>query len=430
MFNIQKSILFVFLTYISSLSSIYAGQIVGYIDRIDNGVIHGWTCDTKVGRSTNVHFYSSDSNNKKRFIKSVKANQKSESAISKICGTRNVSHRFTHKLSSSEMKAFGGHKLYAYGISLSRNKNNSLSRSGNFTIPKAQVVKKVLFEDLNFRAGFDFKNTPIPAQSSRAGTTEAKIPKYLQSSKYFYEDPKWEVAQWYTNGMVKTSGSKSGNEYVWANSYKALKVDLKNNILTFAINSNNDYKGKYRSKNDPWVHLLISQTTSNKSDPIDQLDKLQFKMKARLAYEKEIIKKGHNKNIHAQQFLAYFTIQNLNKKSNGYGQYIWIGIPFHDSRYDFTKGALHVDKGTNSLIYNLSFSDLSKVSMKSKKWVNIDYDILPHVKKALQYGFSNNILKNKNISDYKIGYMNMGFETTGLFISTVQVKDFQLIQYK
>ncbi len=409
-------------------------NITGYVDKVSNGVAYGWACDSGVRKSINIHLYAAQSSGKKSMIAGAKANLKSEGAIAKRCGTKGVHHRFAFKFSSTHMKKFGGQKLFVYGISLSKGKNHALTKSGQFIIPHAALKNKSLIKDHPFKAGFNFKNTTIPAKAKSAGKTSVKIPRYLVSLNDFAKDPIWNVSEWFSNNKVSTKGRKSGDEYVWANGSKALKAHLKTNMLTFSINTNNDYKGKYRKASDPWAHLLIEQSISNpynvkdQTATIAQMQKLQLKIKTRLAYEKEIIKKGHNKSIHAQQFLLYFTVQNLNRKSKGFGQYIWIGVPFHDNRHKFSKGSIHIDKGTNSLIYNMDFNDLSKTSLQSKQWVNIDYDMLPHIRKALNYAFSKNILKSKSMNDYRIGGMNMGFETTGLFITTVQVKDFQLIQ--
>jgi hypothetical protein len=155
---------------------------------------------------------------------------------------------------------------------------------------------------------------------------------------------------------------------------------------------------------------------------------LNLKFNFQLIYAQHNTGPGYNSNRHAAQFVLFFTLQNLNRSSPGFGQYVWFGFPIYDSRDAFAKPSLHIDRDTQSLIYGIDTSRYFAASTHSGQKLSVSANILPDVKNALNYAFNNNILSSKNMADYKIGGMNTGFEVPGLSIVTTRIQGLKLEQ--
>ena len=142
-----------------------------------------------------------------------------------------------------------------------------------------------------------------------------------------------------------------------------------------------------------------------------------------------VIRDGYDKNLHAGHFLIYFTVQNLNKNSPGYGrEYIWLGVQIYDDRTEHPPLYINHDAGTQTLIYSLAYDSVAAKSTHTKEWVNFDVDLYPHILKALDEAWSRGYLSSSHdLADYKIGGMNMGWEAPGLNIVDMKVRNISLV---
>lgn len=183
----------------------------------------------------------------------------------------------------------------------------------------------------------------------------------------------------------------------------------------------------------------MEQTISDPTDKstysatIAEMSELRLKLKTRMTYNLMIEKDGYLFDTHVQQFVLYFTVQNLDESSENYGEFIWIGLVPFDNRYDFTPGISLADdweEGTSALMYNMNYADYADVSVNSGNWSSVDADVLPHVKEAIAFAKEHGYVNSGDLSKYRIGAMNIDYETTGLFITTIQVGELQLTQYK
>jgi hypothetical protein len=258
------------------------------------------------------------------------------------------------------------------------------------------------------------------------------------------QDPSvWNVAEWsshssFLNMAPTTTGTGMCK---FANNYKDFRfggpVGAEAYDIYFAVNSQSEYNNVYRQANEPWTHLLVEQRLSPPYTHIGQgpgcpwlsmLRSLNFKVDAKLYYNQTIQTAGYDPNIHAAQFLIYFTVQNLRTSSTN--DFLWVGIPLYDDRYDFISNNPFVDPGTQKLIYTIPFSEISLTSMRSGSWVSLNFDLLPYAKKALQAAWNSSpqqLTESHDYADYKIGGINMGWELPGMNISTVVVKNLSLV---
>lgn len=433
-----------FLLLVALTPQFSQAQIQGYVDRIieTNSQLHvaGWACDTKVNKSVGVHMYVDNI-----YIAGRSANLSGEKAISTKCGTNIAAHRFLIPITDSMMQKHAGKKISVFGISTKKQNNNKLSNSGSLVIPELKKVKpetvklvaKTLIKDSNFENGFNSTLNLKPTSNKSFETLKANC--RINNSCDKKTDTIWNATYWYSNTVLKdrSMNQLNSNTVKWSTGDKALELDLRNKEVTMSVNTVNDYKGKHRSKSDPWVHFLLEQRISNpqnenqQSSPISDMQKLILNLNLKMDYNsnQNNSARGYNRSTHTQQFVLFFTVQNLNKRSSSFGEYVWLGVPLFEDREKMPKGVRHIDKGTNSLIYSVPYSDHSSRSIHEKEWQKINFDLLPYAKDALEYAIANNILKSKNLSDYKIGSMNTGYETTGLYITTIKLKSLQLTEY-
>jgi hypothetical protein len=251
--------------------------------------------------------------------------------------------------------------------------------------------------------------------------------------------PRWQLAQWNSKQSIYgATPSALGGATQWQNSYKSVvegPTSAPSADLRLGVNSINEYGNKYRSVNDPWPALLVQQSISepggwrsSTAPSLARMTQASLSLEVQLTKADNRYTTGYNASIHASQFPLYFTVQNLNPASSGYGRYLWFGIGIYDDRYTVTDSFQLMDAGTGSLIYSIGLSDLGKAQgPQLGQWLSISADILPLMKNALTYAWAHGILtESQDYADYKIGAMNIGWEVTGLADVNMQVRDLDL----
>ena len=147
-------------------------------------------------------------------------------------------------------------------------------------------------------------------------------------------------------------------------------------------------------------------------------------LRSRLVYEKD-----YTPNLHAAQFTIYFTVQNRNKQSRGYGDLVWFGVPIYDNRSRFPRAFKEQDLAApqSSSTHPTDATILHKQCTGRRVVVVIDKDLLPLMNDALATAWSRGFLKEStNAADYFIGGMNMGWELPGTFDVEMQVRNLSL----
>ncbi len=156
--------------------------------------------------------------------------------------------------------------------------------------------------------------------------------------------PVWTCAQWSSkSSLVDITPTVLPNGWHhWDNSEKKMHFGPygeEDYYILFGVNSYNEYDGIYRQVGENWPHLLVEQRLSPPGNAgpgcpsMDKLGRLDFHLEVKLENDSTIIQNGYDKNIHAAQFNIYFTVQNLNQNSSGYGKdYIWLGVQVYDDR--------------------------------------------------------------------------------------------------
>ncbi len=262
-----------------------------------------------------------------------------------------------------------------------------------------------------------------------------QIGTYITKNPYYPTGPTspWSLAQWGSLSSLPATSVLQGDHYTFADLNKSVKY-FSDGRIELAINALNELGGHYFEFNSvrKWPHLLLQQSISEPGGPhadsgsLATLTELNFNLNVKLIYNNPNRTAGFNSAKHTSQFTVYFTVQNLNQADAGYGQYIWLGIPVYEERSAMPPANVMMDDGTKSLIYGISYSEFASESVQSGELVHMHANILPFAKDAVAQAARNGIIKSANLSNYKIGGTNLGFEITGLNTTTIQFSGFSL----
>lgn len=286
-----------------------------------------------------------------------------------------------------------------------------------------------LIFDRHFRRGFTALD---PLSGEVAGTM---APGFAPGA------PAWELGEWGSMSSLSdaTRTTLPSGAVRWEDAYGAVTVGPAGSPeadLIFRRNAYAEYGGVYRTATatTTWPHLLAQQRLSPPGNlgpgcpPLSELTALNFSVEARLLRDERHLGPGYDSNRHAASFLIYFTVQNLRDPSApGYGDYLWFGLTPYDDRDP--RPGLYVagDEGTGKLIYNIGLTPLTAGSLSDGAWHLLAADLLPHIRRALQAAWDRGLLtESRNLADYRIGGMNIGWEIPGLNDAEMQVRNLSL----
>lgn len=245
--------------------------------------------------------------------------------------------------------------------------------------------------------------------------------------------PVWEVAQWGSRSNL-SGGASFEDGYGWATPDKRLVV-FPDGRIELAVSGDSEQAGKYNRNRSALPNLILQQTIAapgkygRDTPSLAEMNSLIFNLDFRKVYDDQNKKSGYDRETHAIIFPISFTIQNLNRRSRGYGQYIWLQISAYDDRYAIQtskRDRTQIDLGTKNLIYFIPPQRLSARSTHSGEWVQFHGDILPYAQKAVEIAYEEGLVASGRLHDYTVGGMNIGYELTGLNISTFQFRNLSL----
>ncbi len=290
-------------------------------------------------------------------------------------------------------------------------------------IPQIVLASKTieLFEDPGFERGFSVLKA-VPNKRIQSGLIAPTKGKVV---------PVWELAQWGSHFEFANSQRKkiSSNTIQFQGATKKIvfgDMGSSRSTLIFDIDTRKEYNGKLRKLGEHWPHLLVEQRFK-KHPKITELKNLDYGIDYKIIKSKAFKQEGWNDSLHTAQFLAFLTIQNRNKKSKGFGDYLWFGIPMYDARYKFPRSHKSLDKGTGKFIYTLGENQFTDQISGSGKWIAIRSDLLPLIYEGLETAWENGFLKDsRNFSDYEIRAFNIGWEITGIYHVTSIIRNLNL----
>jgi hypothetical protein len=243
--------------------------------------------------------------------------------------------------------------------------------------------------------------------------------------------PIWGLAQWSSRWSLADARPEQleTGAVRFADAAKAVTFGPANGPeagLIFTLNAGREYDGRFRKPTDPWAHLLAEQRFEVHPRVVD-LERLRFRIRCRLLNAKDYAPAGADLPGQAAQFLAYITVQNLNRQSPGYGDYLWFGVQMYDSRYRTPRPHAAADTGTGKFIYNPPGSTYTDASVHDGEWVSIDRDVLPLIMEGLRTARQHGHLKlSREIDDFRLGGFNIGWELPGTLDVSMQFRDLSI----
>ena len=301
--------------------------------------------------------------------------------------------------------------LFAFGFYSCRNNSST----------KREDVE--IITDTNYTNG-------IGLEGSNSGNTE--INRVLYPFGETKNNFSWKLAQWGSRFDLKDAQPKIGDDGVaYSNAGKsiAFKAVDGSTQITMRMFGSKEYLAP-RKFGEDWPHLLLEETFENPI-AVQTIKTLNFNLDFRVLFsELKMNPESFNPEIHTTQFTVYLTIQNKNKGSKGYGDFIWFGLPLYDYRYDTIKEYSAADIGkedaSNKFIFSTASTNLFEGVAKDGGWINISKDIIGIIKNAFTTAKQRGFLKDSNYEDMYITSTNMGWETPGTFDCAIQHKNLKL----
>jgi hypothetical protein len=266
--------------------------------------------------------------------------------------------------------------------------------------------------------------------------------------------PIWTLMQAYSKASIASVEPLTlpAGQKKWTNAFKEfiLGHGTPDADFVLAVNSIEEYRNQYRSAKAPWPHLLLEQNICapgghlSKAGPsLADCQAMTLRVSVQLRYARNLHDRGlgYSEGKHAAQFQLYFTLQNLNRQSPGYGKdYVWFGVPFYDDRYPVISPSYMRDGtgqederkgeklGTGRFINSVGTKPFAEHGLIPGEWLNIRTNILPLMVEALERAWSRGLCNSStNLEDYRIGGMNIGWEVPGLSAVSAQIKDLSLL---
>ena len=183
----------------------------------------------------------------------------------------------------------------------------------------------------------------------------------------------WDLVQWSSKYPLKQDSLVKTVDGILRYANLGKTVILGSNSeqkgILLGVNGSAEYGKRARKQGEPWVHLLLQQDIEN-PPAISELKEARFRMQTRLLKSVKTETADYSTGLHAAQFQVFFSVQNLNKQSPGYGKYLWFGIPIYDDRSRLTAAFKAQDTGGTSMyIYTLGSEVFMKESSHDRQWI-------------------------------------------------------------
>ena len=242
----------------------------------------------------------------------------------------------------------------------------------------------------------------------------------------------WKLAQWFSKFNLEGSQpAYHGDSVTFAN--KGKRITFVNNNggsqVNMEIFGSNEFLSA-RKAGEAWPHLLLEQNFSRPIN-INKIKSMKFSLNTKLLYcGNKMGVATYNPKLQTAHFHVTFIIQNLNKSSTDYEDYLWFQLQIYDYRYKVIPQYEAKDKGkkdaTGKFIYSLASNRLYKGNMQSKNWINMSKNLLSFIKDALKESQAKGYLKGSLLNDMDITTIIIGWEVSGTFDCGIAYKNLSL----
>jgi hypothetical protein len=280
-----------------------------------------------------------------------------------------------------------------------------------------------LVRDTRFQNGFEI-NAPKAGKHVAMGVFQPPTAT---------DKPAWRLCQW--NSMFDLSLSNPevlDNQTIrMGNKAKSVTISSSNagNDLILALDSRPEYDGKVRTKGQAWPHLLVEQSVQ----PIvlfKDISRIAFTIEARLLTNACFKLEGYTRNLHTAQFPMTFIVQNRNKQSKGFGDFIWFCVALYDERKPFSD--LYAAKDTADpsakMIYTPPSKTFSQQTLHDGDWATFSHtNLCTLFSEAISLARTRGYLKESpDFGDFAISSVNIGWEVTGINNVAIQIRNLDI----
>ena len=254
----------------------------------------------------------------------------------------------------------------------------------------------------------------------------------VQPPWYTTEKPDWTLRQWDSRYTL----AESEPQYLDEGSIRIEDTakwvifgapDSAYADIVLGMDSRKEWGDTPRERGQPWPHLLLGQDTANQSPTIAEMASVDFRISARLLQGERFEHEHYHTSVHAAEFTVFLTLQNRNQESIGYGDFLWFGIQLYDDRHRMTPERLiEGDAGHRKFIYQPGLAPYTDKSFHDGEWITIQKDLLPLFIDAFEKAWERGFLPgSKDLSDYRIGRLGLGWEVPGMNLVEMQIRDLQ-----
>ena len=292
------------------------------------------------------------------------------------------------------------------------------------------------FKDPDYRRGIDI------------ACANYRLDKFFRGNVYFSgerdQQPWWVGAQHFSRyEIIGTEPCMKNGMFGYHNDGKSLAVyqDVDGHeVIHLEVFGDREYVPGEKRGN--WPHLLIGGEFLEQTPVrIHTYRSLTYSMGVRIVYcDNKMTPEEYDPVKHCAQTTAYLTLQNIDRMSPAFGEFIWFGIPIFDSRHDFPAPFRIIDGdpednaergATGAIIYVLGGEDFlqkyySGVNPAAGEWAGLSIDILPYAREALKAAQEKGLMRRTSFEQLGVGSFNIGWEVTGVFNCAMELKNIQL----
>jgi hypothetical protein len=284
------------------------------------------------------------------------------------------------------------------------------------------AATRELIRDPHFRSGFHLID-PKPDQRVVYGRLAGTAGE---------SEPAWELDQWSSRFPLAAEPPAIPKLGVrrWTNTGKTVtcgEAGTAEADLSLAVNASVEYGLRARKSGEPWVHLLVEQKCTE-APSLATLSSARLRLQAGLLRSDFRRTNDYSPGLHAAQFQMFLMLQNRSRESPGFGKLVWFGIPLYDDRSRFPKEHKAQDTGgTAMFIFTPGGEVFADRSAHDRDWIRVDKELRPLFLEALETAWRCGFLQeSRDLSDYRVTGMNLGWEVPGLFDVEMQVRDLSL----
>lgn len=249
--------------------------------------------------------------------------------------------------------------------------------------------------------------------------------------------PVWRAGQWYSRFDLATARREDevGGTVSFFDGAKTVTFARSGSPsadLKLRLNGRTEWCDTSPTTIGAWPHLLVQQRFEN-APRITALKTLHLRVRYRLNVLDIHRDKNWNDQRQTAKFSIFLTIQDVDPKSSGYGDYLWFGIPLFDSRYSIPHRYVAKDqgnsrkRGTNKFIFTAGGEPFGVKEYEVGRWDSLSCEILALVKTALKTAWESGFLTDRrDLASYSIGAINLGWEISGPVDAEMQISDLSL----